>query len=150
MTAPMSGRTGALIVHEGNLVRANDATPLVVINQLTPINVVFAIPEAQLATFTRYLAQRTLHVEASPPNDTARPSRGEVTFIDNAVDQTTGTIKVKGSFPNADGRLWPGQFVNVVVTMTTEAAASSSRPSPCRPVRRVNSSTWSRRISRWI
>jgi multidrug efflux system membrane fusion protein len=123
MTAPIAGRTGALIVHEGNLVRANDATPLVVINQLTPINVVFGIPEAQLSTFKRYLAQRTLHVEASPPNDTARPSRGQVTFTDNAVDQTTGTIKVKGSFPNADGRLWPGQFVNVIVTMTTDSAA---------------------------
>ena len=123
ITAPMSGRTGALIVHEGNLVRANDAIPLVVINQVSPINVVFGIPEAQLSTFRRYLAQRTLYVEASPPNDTAPPSRGEITFIDNAVDQTTGTIKVKGSFPNTDGRLWPGQFVNVVVTMTTDPAA---------------------------
>jgi multidrug efflux system membrane fusion protein len=123
VTAPISGRTGALIVHEGNLVRANDAMPLVVINQVAPINVGFGIPEAQMSAFKRYLAQRALRVEASPPNDTEPPSSGEIAFVDNAVDQTTGTIKVKGSFPNGDRRLWPGQFVNVVVTLTTDSAA---------------------------
>jgi multidrug efflux system membrane fusion protein len=123
VTAPISGRTGALIVHEGNLVRANDATPLVVINQVAPVNVGFGIPEAQLAAFKRYLAQRSLRVEARPPNDTDPPSTGQIAFVDNAVDQTTGTIRIKGAFPNADRRLWPGQFVNVVVTLTTDAAA---------------------------
>jgi membrane fusion protein, multidrug efflux system len=120
--APISGRTGALIVHPGNLVRANDATPLVVINRIAPINVSFGIPEAQLPAFKRYLAERTLRVEATAPSETV-PSMGHITFIDNAVDQTTGTIKIKGSFPNADRRLWPGQFVNVVVTLTTNPTA---------------------------
>jgi multidrug efflux system membrane fusion protein len=120
--APISGRTGALIVHPGNLVRANDATPLVVINRIAPINVSFGIPEAQLPAFKRYLAERTLRVEATAPSETV-PSMGHITFIDNAVDQTTGTIKIKGSFPNADRRLWPGQFVNVIVTLTTNPTA---------------------------
>jgi len=120
ITAPLSGRTGALIVHEGNLVRANDATPLVVINRISPINVSFGIPEGQLPAFTRYLKQRSLRVEASPPNETGSASQGSISFVDNAVDQTTGTIKIKGVFPNQDHRLWPGQFVNVVVTLTTD------------------------------
>ena len=123
ITAPISGRTGALMVHEGNLVRANDATPLVVINRIAPINVSFGIPEGQLPAFKRYLAQGTLHVEASPPNDTDPTSRGSISFVDNFVDQTTGTIKLKGTFSNQDRRLWPGQFVNIAVTLTTDQAA---------------------------
>ena len=120
--APIAGRTGALIVHPGNLVRANDATPLVVINRIAPINVSFGIPEGQLPAFKRYLAERTLRVEANAPSETI-PSMGHFAFIDNAVDPTTGTIKVKGSFANEDRRLWPGQFVNVIVTLKTEPAA---------------------------
>ena len=120
--APIAGRTGALIVHPGNLVRANDATPLVVINRVAPINVSFGIPEGQLPAFKRYLAEHTLRVEASAPSEEVA-SMGHITFIDNAVDPTTGTIKVKGSFPNGDRRLWPGQFVNVVVTLRTDPAA---------------------------
>jgi multidrug efflux system membrane fusion protein len=120
--APIAGRTGALIVHPGNLVRANDTSPLVVINRIAPINVSFGIPEGQLPAFKRYLAERTLRVEATAPSETV-PSTGRIAFIDNAVDQTTGTIKIKGSFPNADRRLWPGQFVNVVVTLKTDPAA---------------------------
>ena len=120
--APISGRTGALIVHPGNLVRANDATPLVVINRIVPMNVSFGVPEGQLPALKRYLAERTLRVEANAPSET-RASMGRITFIDNAVDPTTGTIKVKGSFPNDDRRLWPGQFVNVVVTLKTDPAA---------------------------
>src|SRR5438132_707487 len=119
--APIAGRTGALIVHPGNLVRANDATPLVVINRIAPINVSFGIPEGQLPAFKRYLTERTLRVEANAPSETV-PSMGHITFIDNAVDATTGTIKIKGSFPNEDRRLWPGQFVNVVVTLKTDSA----------------------------
>ena len=120
--APIAGRTGALIVHPGNLVRANDATPLVVINRIAPINVSFGIPEGQLPAFKRYLAERTLRVEANAPSETI-PSMGNITFTDNTVDPTTGTIKVKGSFANQDRRLWPGQFVNVVVTLKTDPAA---------------------------
>ena len=123
ITTPISGRTGALMVHAGNLVRANDQAPLVIINQVAPIYVSFGIPESQLPDFKRYLAQRSLHVEARPPNETGPASTGRISFVDNAVDQTTGTIKIKGSFPNDDRRLWPGQFVNIVVTLTTDSAA---------------------------
>jgi membrane fusion protein, multidrug efflux system len=123
ITAPISGRTGALMVHEGNLVRANDATPLVVINQVTPLSVSFAIPEARLPELNRYMAQGSLRVSAAPPNDAGAPALGRIAFIDNAVDQETGTIRIKGTFPNEDRRLWPGQFVNVVVALTMDPDA---------------------------
>lgn len=119
ITAPISGRTGALQVHPGNLVRANDTTPLVIINQVSPINVSFAVPEAQLPVLRQYLAKGNVEVEAETPSDEEGPSQGRITFVDNAVDPTTGTIRVKGSFPNQDRRLWPGQFVNVVIALAT-------------------------------
>jgi membrane fusion protein, multidrug efflux system len=121
--APISGRTGALMVNAGNLVRANDQAPLVVINQLTPIYVSFAFPEPLLPDLRRYMARGALRVEAKPTNGDGPLALGQITFIDNAVDQTTGTIKVKGTFPNADRQLWPGQFVNVSVRLMTETAA---------------------------
>jgi multidrug efflux system membrane fusion protein len=121
--APISGRTGALMVHEGNLVRANDQTPLVTINQIMPISVSFAIPEARLAELKRYMSGGTLDVKATPPNDNGPGARGKIAFVDNAVDEQTGTIRIKGTFPNTDRRLWPGQFVNVVVTLTTDPKA---------------------------
>jgi multidrug efflux system membrane fusion protein len=122
IAAPISGRTGALMVHEGNLVRANDATPLVTINQVAPVSVTFAIPESRLPELNRHLAQGSLQVTATPPNDETA-AFGRITFVDNAVDQNTGTIRVKGTFPNEDRRLWPGQFVNVVVTLSTDPGA---------------------------
>ena len=121
--APISGRTGALAVHEGNLVRANDQTALVTINQIMPMSVSFAVPEARLSELKRYLAGGTLNVKATPPNDQGPAALGKIAFVDNAVDETTGTIRVKGTFPNTDRRLWPGQFVNVVVTLTTDPRA---------------------------
>jgi len=119
----ISGRTGTLMVHEGNLIRAADTVPLIVINQVAPIYVSFGVPEARLNEVKRYMAQGTLRVEAQPPTDTDRPSNGHITFIDNSVDQTTGTIKMKGTFPNDDHQLWPGQFVNVILTLTTDPSA---------------------------
>jgi multidrug efflux system membrane fusion protein len=124
IVAPIAGRTGKLMVNPGNLVRANDTTPLVVLNQTAPIYVSFGIPEAQLPTFKRALAARPLTVEARPPDDDAPPSRGRVSFIDNSIDQTTGTIAIRGTFPNDDRRLWPGQFVNVTVTLGSEDNAT--------------------------
>jgi multidrug efflux system membrane fusion protein len=121
--APIAGRTGALMVHAGNLVRANDQTPLVVINQVTPIYVSFGIPEALLADLRRYMAERPLQVQAIPANDPAPAATGHITFIDNAVDQTTGTIRVKATFPNTNRRLWPGQFVNVGVRLSSDPHA---------------------------
>jgi membrane fusion protein, multidrug efflux system len=123
IAAPIAGRTGALMVHEGNLVRANDVTPLVVINQVTPMNVSFAIPESRLPELKGYMAKGSVKVEALAPNDAGPPSVGRITFVDNAVDPTTGTIKVKGTFPNEARHLWPGQFVNVSVTLTTDTHA---------------------------
>jgi multidrug efflux system membrane fusion protein len=120
--APLTGRTGALMVHPGNLVRANDTTPLVVIHQVTPINVTFAIPESQLPNVRHYLARGDLRVEAGSAEDEMLAS-GRITFVDNAVDEASGTIKLKGSFANRDGQLWPGQFVNVVLKLTTEPKA---------------------------
>jgi multidrug efflux system membrane fusion protein len=122
--APISGRTGALIVTAGNLVRANDQTPLVTINQVTPIFVTFAFPEAMLAELRRYMARGELQVEARLANDASGGRAfGKITFVDNVVDQTTGTIKIKGTFANENRVLWPGQFANVVVRMTTDANA---------------------------
>jgi multidrug efflux system membrane fusion protein len=123
ITATIAGRTGALQVHEGNLVRANDTTPLVVINQIAPISVSFAIPEARLPELKRYMAQGALRVTASPPKDDAPPAVGKISFVDNQVDQTTGTIRLKGTFANDDRRLWPGQFLNVIVTLTSDPNA---------------------------
>jgi multidrug efflux system membrane fusion protein len=121
--APIQGRTGALMVTAGNLVRANDQTPLVTINQITPIFVSFAFPEASLSALRRYMTRNTLRVGASPTGSTDPPAVGQVTFIDNAVDQATGTIRVKATFPNQNRALWPGQFVNVVVRLATESAS---------------------------
>ena len=122
--APISGRTGALMVNAGNLVRANDQTPLVTINQVAPIYVAFAFPEAMLSDLRRYMGRGSLRVDARPASgDASSRALGRITFVDNAVDQTTGTIKIKATFPNEDRWLWPGQFVNVVVRMTTESEA---------------------------
>ena len=98
--APISGRTGLLQVHKGNLVRANDTAPIVSINRVTPVYVTFAVPEAMLPQFKRYMAAGTIRVEAMAPNDAGPPSVGKIEFIDIAVDATSGTIKVKGTFPN--------------------------------------------------
>jgi len=122
ITAPIAGRTGALLVNAGNLVRANDTAPLVTINQVAPVSVSFAIPESRLADLNRYQARGSLQVTAAPPNEDV-PSTGRIAFVDNAVDQNTGTIRIKATFPNTDRRLWPGQYVNVVVTLTTDPGA---------------------------
>lgn len=121
--APITGRTGLLQVHPGNLIRANDTTAIVTINRITPVYVSFAVPEAQLPELKRYMARGQLTVRAQAPDETGGPSIGKVNFVDNAVDVTTGTIKVKGTFPNEDRRLWPGQFVNVTVTLSQEQNA---------------------------
>jgi membrane fusion protein, multidrug efflux system len=121
--APIAGRTGALMVHAGNLVRANDQLPLVVINQVSPVYVSFGVPEALLPELRRYMAIRELDVEALPPNEEIAPATGRITFVDNQVDQTTGTIRIKATFPNANRRLWPGQFVNVRVRLTSDPRA---------------------------
>jgi multidrug efflux system membrane fusion protein len=121
--APLSGRTGALMVNVGNLVRANDQAPLVTINQVTPIYASFAFPEALFPDLRRFMARGALRVEARPAQGDGPVAIGTITFVDNAVDQTTGTIKIKGTFPNDDRSLWPGQFINATVRLATETGA---------------------------
>lgn len=108
--APISGRTGSLRVREGNLVRSTDTSPLVTINQIQPILVRFAVPASNLGAIQKYRADR-MAVFAAPTGGGAE-SQGTLAFVDNAVDTSTGTILLKGSFPNTDGALWPGEFVN--------------------------------------
>ena len=110
--APIAGRTGSLRVREGNLVRANEPTPLVTINQIRPILVRFAVPAADLPLIQERRGD-TLTVRATPVGDRGNVSEGTLSFVDNAVDTATGTILLKGTFPNEDGALWPGEFVNV-------------------------------------
>jgi multidrug efflux system membrane fusion protein len=122
--APFAGRTGNLRVHRGNLIKENDTdNPLVTINQITPIYVEFSVPEQFLADIKRYAAQGQLQVEAVIPQQEDRPAEGKLTFVDNAVDRETGTIKLKSTFANKDRRLWPGQFVNVVLTLARQPDA---------------------------
>ena len=121
--APIDGQAGVLLVHEGNLVRVNDATPLVVINQVMPVYVTFAVPEQHLIDIKRHMASGKLPVLARFESDEGRPEKGELVFIDNAVDRTTGTIKLKAEFKNGEKRLWPGQFINVALVLTTHPNA---------------------------
>ena len=116
--SPIDGRTGNLKVDGGNIVKANDI-PIVVITQITPIYVSFSVPEKEFPEIKKYMAQGQLKVEARIPDSGIKPVTGEVAFVDNAVNTETGTILLKGVFPNGDRMLWPGQFVNVVLTLTT-------------------------------
>jgi len=120
--SPIDGRTGSLMVHPGNIVKGND-TSLVVINQVTPAYVDFSVPEQYLAEVKRYRARGNLRVRAIIPQDEQRPADGVLSFVNNSVDATTGTILLKGTFANPDRRLWPGQFVNVVLTLTSRPNA---------------------------
>jgi multidrug efflux system membrane fusion protein len=120
--SPIDGRTGNLSVKQGNVVMAN-SQELVTINQVEPIYVTFAVPEAQLPDIKRYMAERKLAVRAGPQDNPADEETGVLTFIDNSVDMTTGTIKLKGTFPNSDHKLWPGQFVRVTLRLTTQQNA---------------------------
>jgi multidrug efflux system membrane fusion protein len=116
--APISGRTGNLMVHEGDQIKADD-NAMVVINRITPIKVNFSVPEQYLSDIRKYSSAGSLAVEAALPADRGKPVRGKLTFINNTVDLATGTILLKATFPNADRRLWPGQFVQVAITLTT-------------------------------
>jgi len=123
ITAPTPGRTGSLLVNVGNLVKPNDDKPLVVINQVEPVFVTFAVPEGSLADVKKRFASGRLTVLATPNGAGAVASTGELTFIDNAVDTTTGTINLKATFPNRDHALWPGQFANVSLRLANETGA---------------------------
>lgn len=117
--SPMDGRTGSLLIHRGTIVKAEDVN-LLTIHQIIPIYVAFSIPEQYLLDIKKFMALGTLRVEAVVPRNEERVEKGTITFIDNTVDSSTGTIRLKGTFENRERWLWPGQFVNVALTLTTE------------------------------
>lgn len=125
--SPLDGRTGVVMVQAGNVVKANDAT-LVTINQVAPIYVAVSVPERNLQQIRERQGQGRLAVDAQDPVSGKSLAVGELTFIDNTVDRTTGTITLKATFGNADRLLWPGEFVNAVITLSTEAAAIVAPP----------------------
>src|SRR5881296_102623 len=120
--APIAGRTGRLLLRAGNLVRSNAADPLVVINQIRPILVRFAVPQKHLGDIQRY-RQHPLPVFASPSQADTLFSEGVLTFVDNSVDTTTGTVLLKGEFPNRDNALWPGEFLSVRLQLYVDSSA---------------------------
>jgi multidrug efflux system membrane fusion protein len=115
--APVTGYVGRIQIQQGNLVKANDTNPLVTINQIVPIYTSFSVPEQYIADIRKYQATGDLKVQANFTNSARAPIAGRLSFLDNAADMTTGTIKLKAEFANADKALWPGQFVNVVLTL---------------------------------
>ena len=123
ITSPIEGRTGNLTVKQGNVVTAN-VTNLISINQVEPIYVTFAVPENHLAEIKAAMGQgRQLPVFATPQGEDNVKTQGNLTFIDNNVDMTTGTIKLKGTFANVDRKLWPGEFVRVILRVSTQTHA---------------------------
>jgi multidrug efflux system membrane fusion protein len=121
--SPIAGRTGNLMANQGNLIKANADTAMVVVNQIQPIYVTFSVPEQYLNDIKKYMAAGKLRVDALISKGDTKPEQGVLTFVDNTVDMATGTIKLKGTFINKDKRLWPGQFVDVLLTLTTQPNA---------------------------
>jgi len=122
--APISGKTGSLLVRQGNLVRSTSQPPLVVINQIQPILVRFAVPQSQLPDIQRYYrGGNALQVRASASEGSGVPLDGTLAFVDNNVDSTTGTVLLKARFSNPEGTLWPGQYVNVALQLYVDPNA---------------------------
>ena len=121
--SPMDGRTGAVLVKPGNLVKVADV-PIVVIKRLSPIPVDFTVPQEYLPDVKKYLAARPLRVEATVPNSSGRPEVGKLVFVDNAIDTTTGTIRVRALFDNSSNALWPGLYVNTLMTLAEQSNAT--------------------------
>jgi len=120
--APISGRAGNLLVHPGNLVKANADNALVIVNQISPVFVTFGVPERYISAISLQQSRHKLTVEASPDKDSRQTLQGTLAVIDNTVDPNTGTIRLKAIFDNRDDGLWPGQFVNVSLTIATRTA----------------------------
>ena len=121
--SPITGRTGNLISNEGNLIKANADASMVIINQIQPIYVTFSVPEQYLSEIKKYMSGGKVKVQAFITKGEENPEEGILTFVDNTVDPATGTIKLKGTFLNKVKRLWPGQFVDVVMILTTQPDA---------------------------
>jgi len=123
IASPLDGFVGKILLQAGNLVKANDVNPLVVINQVRPIYVNFAVPEQNLPEVRKYMAEGPLEVEVLPADPNQVHPKGKLIFVDNAVDQTTGTIRLRAQFDNDDAALWPGQFVNVKLRLYDQSDA---------------------------
>ena len=121
--SPIDGRTGELALKVGNLVKVADV-PILVINQLVPIYVNFTVPQQYLPDIKKFMSQGSLSVAVTPPNDSGPPLKGALTFIDNSVDPTTGTIHLRATFANELNRLWPGLYVNVLLTLSEQPNAT--------------------------
>lgn len=121
--APMSGRLGKIALQQGNLVKANDTAALVTLNQLDPIYVSFSLREQLLPDVREALARGAARVEAQDPQGKTAPALGVLSFVDNAVDTGTGTIRLRATFPNTNDQLWPGQFVSIKLLLGEETAA---------------------------
>ena len=122
--SPINGRTGKIMIQLGNMVKANDTKPLVIINQVSPIYLNFAVPEQFLGAIRAAMAKHSLKVEASlTDSQGGAATNGELAFIDNAVDTTTGTVKLRAMFPNQDKLLWPGQFATASLTLGEQQGA---------------------------
>ena len=121
--SPLDGYVGRVLLQAGNLAKANDVNPLLVINQVRPVYVNFAVPEQNLPEVRKYMAASALMVEVLPTDAGQKRVEGKLIFIDNAVDPTTGTIRLRAQFDNVDAALWPGQFVNVSVRLYEQVDA---------------------------
>jgi len=121
--SPIDGRTGILALKAGNLIKVADV-PILVINQLDPIFVNFTVPQQYLPDIKKFMGQGTLRVSAIVPSDAGPTMQGTLTFVDNSVDPTTGTIHLRATFANAQNRLWPGLYVNIVLTLSEQANAT--------------------------
>jgi multidrug efflux system membrane fusion protein len=121
--APMDGRTGSVVIKPGNLVKVADV-PIVVIKRLSPIPVDFNVPQEYLPDIKKYMAAGPLRVEATMPNSSRRPEVGKLVFVDNAIDTTTGTIRLRALFENSSNALWPGLYVNTLMTLAEQSKAT--------------------------
>jgi multidrug efflux system membrane fusion protein len=122
--SPLTGKTGNLVTTVGNLIRANDTTPMVTITQTAPIYATFSVPEQDLLRIRQYASSSDFKVEVLIPGDETNPAEGKLSLVDNTVDTSTGTIRLKATFENGDRKLYPGQFVNVVLTLGTQHDAT--------------------------
>jgi multidrug efflux system membrane fusion protein len=121
--SPMDGRTGSVVIKPGNLVKVADV-PIVVIKRLSPIPVDFNVPQEYLPDIKKYMAAGPLRVVATVPNSSGRPEVGKLVFIDNAIDTTTGTIRLRALFDNSSNTLWPGLYVNTLMTLAQQSNAT--------------------------
>jgi multidrug efflux system membrane fusion protein len=120
ITAPINGRTGIRLIDQGNIVHATDTTGIVVLTQLQPISVIFTLPEDDLPAIADAQEKGPVSVTALNRDSKSELDRGTLALVDNQIDQATGTLRIKATFPNPNNRLWPGQFVNIQVLLRTD------------------------------